>query len=133
MLAYSTKKAARPATPARPCAATVAIGEPAPGADVDAAPPAELVALWPADEADESADDAELLADAIPLEAELLAELMALDAEPEAEDAPEAADPVAPPIPKIVVLPVVLPAEFVSALVVTADEDPPELAPPTTV
>jgi hypothetical protein len=61
-IAYSTKNAARPATPAKPWAATVAIGEPAPGADVDAAAPAELVALFRADDADERAEDAELTA-----------------------------------------------------------------------
>jgi hypothetical protein len=59
---------------------------------------------------------------------------MPLETEPEADEAPEDAlamlDPTAV---KIVVLPVVLPAELVSALVVTADEDPPEPAPPMTV
>jgi hypothetical protein len=99
-----------------------------------------LVALLRAFEADEIADFAELLADEMellnddaPAEAELLIELKALEADPERDDAPEAADPVTPPpmVVKIVVLPVMLPAELVKALVVTADEDPP--APPITV
>lgn len=81
-----------------------------------------------ADEADEAADLAELRAD----EAELLAELRPLETEPDADDAPE--DTLAIPeltAVKIVVLPVVLPAESVRALVVTADKDAP--APPMTV
>jgi hypothetical protein len=74
----------------------VAIGDPAPGADVDAAVPAEEVVLLKADEADLRDDDAELLADEAPAEAELLMELMALEADSETDDAPDEAEPPAP-------------------------------------
>ena len=125
-LVYNTINAARPATPARPLIATIA-----------AAPVAEWVAALAADDAlattDEAllapfpvADDSTLLADERTLDAEDLADLRALDA----EDLAEALAPVTEV--KIVVEPVVLPAEPVRALVVTADNEP-FPAPPTAV
>lgn len=90
---------------------------------------------------DDAPAEAELFTDEAPPVPLLLIELRALEAEPEIddraeeaepemEDAPEEAEPPAPPMTvKRVVLPVVLPAELVKALVVTAEEEPPDPDP----
>ena len=93
--------AARPATPAKPLAATVAMGAKLPPVALDAAPAAAELAALAAEEAPDAADDA--APEALDIADEPAPEALdaADDAEPEAfdaaEEAPEAALPPAPP------------------------------------